>query len=271
MPLRPRRRRPASWLEARPLVACAEQLAASTDSGQCAALSRARPIAGDVELGRRLVERMQAFVFGRSKATPVGEVVGTLTNDRRRCRARDARARMPHVRLPASLWGGASGASTSRDRFHAQRHGQGGTHRRGRAPRARSRLRLSAIGRAPARARVERYTWEQLASSRARVREIVPIDHPSPEVCTAGARLRRDRRGDELRRRGGVAARRCRRRRRCGQGSNCRTRLAVRRADRDGRPPRVRGSVWRAATSACSARTNRARSSSAPCRNAESI
>jgi len=68
-----------SWLEARPLVACADQLAASTDSIQCAALSRARPIAGDVDLGRRLVERMQAFVFGRSKATPVGEVVRTLT------------------------------------------------------------------------------------------------------------------------------------------------------------------------------------------------
>ena len=68
-----------SWLEARPLVACADHLAASTDSVQCAALSRARPIAGDVELGRRLVERMQAFVFGRSKATPVGEVVSTLT------------------------------------------------------------------------------------------------------------------------------------------------------------------------------------------------
>jgi glutamate-ammonia-ligase adenylyltransferase len=70
------------WLEARSLAACAEHLAASTDPVQSAVLGRARPIAGDVELGRRLVERMQAAIFGRSKATPVGEVVDTLTNAR---------------------------------------------------------------------------------------------------------------------------------------------------------------------------------------------
>jgi glutamate-ammonia-ligase adenylyltransferase len=70
------------WLDARPLVACAEHVAASSDPVQRAVLGRARPIAGDVDLGRRLVERMQASIFGRSRATPVGEVVNTLTNAR---------------------------------------------------------------------------------------------------------------------------------------------------------------------------------------------
>lgn len=68
------------WLEARSLAACTEHLAASAGPLQCAVLGRARPIAGDVELGRRLVERMQASIFGRSKATPVGDVVNTLTS-----------------------------------------------------------------------------------------------------------------------------------------------------------------------------------------------
>lgn len=68
-----------SWLEAKPLAACAEHLAATTNPVQSAVLSRARPIAGDAELGRRLVDRMQAIVFGRSNATAVGEVVDALT------------------------------------------------------------------------------------------------------------------------------------------------------------------------------------------------
>ena len=58
------------WLKACSLAEYAEHYAAADDADERRALTRARPIAGDAELGARFMESCQPFVYRREPRTP---------------------------------------------------------------------------------------------------------------------------------------------------------------------------------------------------------
>ena len=71
-----------AWLKAFSLDECAEHYAASSDLRERWALLRARPVAGDAELGRRFIACIQPFVYGSSGDVAAIEAGTETTTDR---------------------------------------------------------------------------------------------------------------------------------------------------------------------------------------------
>ena len=70
------------WLKACSIAECAEHYAASSDARERWALLRARPVAGDADLGRRFIACSQPFVYGKAGDVSAAADAQEITTDR---------------------------------------------------------------------------------------------------------------------------------------------------------------------------------------------